>query len=102
MLIMSLPPGLWLMSTSDIHRKFRAGHQKQHLGLAAVQITSSPFESWMTAAASPVTFSWRAPTPSGSWMTTSQTSTQKSGPWFSLTSRLTVKVGSLMTIPTTF
>lgn len=67
-----------------------------------VFLCCSPPESWMTAAASPVTSSWRAPTPSGSWTRASPTPKQKTGPWFSLTSRLTVKVGSPMATLTPF
>lgn len=67
-----------------------------------VFLCCSPSESWMTAAASPVTFSWRAPAPSGSWMTALPAPKQKTGPWFSLTSRLTMKVGALVAIPNPF
>lgn len=67
-----------------------------------VFLCCSPPESWPTAAASPVTSSWRAPHPLGSWTRALRTPEQKTGPWFSLTSRLTMKVGSPMTTPHPF
>ena len=59
-------------------------------------------ESWPTTAASPVTSSWRAPAPSESWTTAPPIPWWKTSPSFSLTSRLTMKVGSPVATPQLF
>lgn len=90
-----------LLTGAGSHRHCAPSRPPQTPDLLAF-LCCSPRESWPTAAASPVTSSWRAPHPSGSWTTALRTPEQKTGPWFSLTSRLTMKVGSPMTTPHPF